>query len=152
MKRIKTIIIAIVAIACCSCSNKEIEELTSPTFKVTSFEKELVNGIYQCKASIAITDIPEKYSIDGILYADDIQGMNVELPFNEEYRYDTRLLENGKMYFNISGKHHGNINIKISWTSKENRTNYLIGWHLSYGFGDNCEVLMINLDTQTINN
>lgn len=147
-----TIVAFIIAWLFCSCSNNDIEEVASPTFKVTSYSKELIDGTYNCKAVIAITNIPEEYSIDGLLYADDIQGMNVDLPFNEEYRYDTHLIENGKMYFNISGKHHGDITIKISWTSKENLRNYLIGWHMCYGFGDNCQVLMVDLDSQITNN
>ncbi len=142
MKKINLIIVAIVAIVIYSCNNKN-EEFNAPTFKVTSFERIYINGTYNCKASIVITDIPKAYSIDGLLYADTITLIDIDIP---KYEYDIQLLDKRKLYFNVYGKHKGNIKIKIAWTSKEDRKKYLVGWHLTYGYGKNCSILMIDLD------
>ena len=55
-----------------------------------------------------------------------------------------------KYYFNLFGKHKGDIEFIIKWISKENRNNYLIGWHLTYGFDIKYQTLMINLNTSII--
>lgn len=139
-----TIIIA--AIILVSSCQTDIEETRTPTFKLTSFHKELVNGVYQCTATIKVTDIPKEYSIDGILYANDIFKLKHSLPYNENLKYDYDKIEENKYYFNLFGKHKGDVEFTIGWTSKDNRNDYLVGFHLTYGFGTNCEVLMINLE------
>ena len=62
MKKITIIMITILTLGFLSCQEEDIEVIT-PTFKVTSFEKELIGDIYHCKATIAITDIVDDYSI-----------------------------------------------------------------------------------------
>ena len=37
------------------------------------------------------------------------------------------------------------MTVTIGWVSRENKENYLIGWHLTYR-GDNYETLIVNLD------
>ena len=63
-KSIFTAIIVITIIFFSSCKT-DIEEITTPTFKLTSFQKESINGIYYCKATVKITNLIENYSIDG---------------------------------------------------------------------------------------
>lgn len=140
MKKLLLIIIILI-----SCKEDTIDS-TIPTFEVTSFEKILINDIYHCVATIEITNIIEDYSIDGILYADDITKCRRNNPYNESVLYDFHKEGEGKYYFNLYGKHKGNMTIELEWISKENKENYLIGWHLTYGFGDNCETLIVNLD------
>ena len=140
--------IIIAAIILFSSCQADMEEIPTPTFKLTSFQKELVNGVYQCTAIIQVTDIPEEYSIDGILYANDITQLKHNLPYNETLKNNYYKIEENKYYFNLYGKHKGNIQFTICWTSKDNRNDYLVGFHLAYGFGANCQVLMINLDKQ----
>lgn len=142
MKKINLIIFAIISIIMSSCNNKN-EEFNIPTFKITSFERIYTNGSYNCKASITITNIPKEYSIDGLLYADTITLIDIDIP---NYKYNIHSLDKRKLYFNAYGKHKGNINIKLDWTSKEDRKNYLVGWHLTYGYGQNCSILMIDLN------
>lgn len=143
-KSIFTIIIIAAIILFSSCQT-DIEETRTPTFKLTSFHKELVNGVYRCTATIKITDIPEQYSIDGILYANNIFKMKHSLPYNENLKYNYDKIEDNKYYFNLFGKHKGDVEFIIGWTSKDDRNDYLVGFHLTYGFGENCQVLMINL-------
>ena len=132
------IIIILISISC-------KEDTIDPTFEVTSFEKMLINDIYHCEATIKITNIPEEYSIDGILYAYDIKKCWKDNPYNEDVLYDFRKEGNNKYYFNLYGKHKGNMTVTIGWVSRENKENYLIGWHLTYR-GDNYETLIVNLD------
>lgn len=149
MKRFKLILLACLALLVISCSSKKEDEVTqTPIFKVTYMEKHYnqVDSCFECMAIIDIRGLIEDYSIDGLLYADDIKGINLSIPTNETYRYDTHIVEPGKYYFNISGKHHGDTQLKIVWTSKYNMDKYLVGWHLSYGFGPGCTILMVNLD------
>ena len=148
-KSIFTAIIIITIIFFSSCKT-DIEEITTPTFKLTSFQKESINGIYYCTATIKITNIPEEYSIDGILYANDIIKLKHNLPYNETLKYDYYKLNDNKYYFNLFGKHKGDIEFIIKWISKEDRNNYLIGWHLTYGFDIKYQTLMINLNTSII--
>ena len=132
------------------CEDEDFKEINTPTFKVTSFEKKIIDSIYYCEATIKITNIPEEYSIDGILYAYDIKKCWKDNPYNEDVLYDFRKEGNNKYYFNLYGKHKGNMTVTIGWVSRENKENYLIGWHLTYGFGDNCEVLIVDLNTSII--
>lgn len=138
MKKLLLLLIIIILISC-------KEDTIDPTFEVTSFEKILINDIYHCEATIKITNIPEEYSIDGILYAYDIKKCWKDNPYNEDVLYDFRKEGNNKYYFNLYGKHKGNMNFTIGWVSKENKENYLIGWHLTYR-GNNYETLIVNLD------
>lgn len=138
MKKLLLLIIILISISC-------KEDTIDPTFEVTSFEKILINDIYHCEATIKITNIPEEYSIDGILYAYDIKKCWKDNPYNEDVLYDFRKEGNNKYYFNLYGKHKGNMNIIIGWVSRENKENYLIGWHLTYR-GNNYETLIVNLD------
>ena len=132
------IIIILISISC-------KEDTIDSTFEVTSFEKMLINDIYHCEATIKITNIPEEYSIDGILYAYDIKKCWKDNPYNEDVLYDFRKEGNNKYYFNLYGKHKGNMTVTIGWVSRENKENYLIGWHLTYR-GNNYETLIVNLD------
>ena len=138
MKKLLLLLIIIILISC-------KEDTIDPTFEVTSFEKILINDIYYCTTTIEITNIIEDYSIDGILYADDITRCWKDNPYNEDVLYDFHKEGEGKYYFNLYGKHKGNMTIKLGWVSKENKENYLIGWHLTYR-GDNYETLIVNLD------
>ena len=149
MKKLIYLIVLISSLFSCS-EDKTFQEVNTPTFKVTSFEKVLVNGIYNCTATIKITNIPEEYSIDGILYAYDIKKCWKDNPYNEDVLYDFRKEGNNKYYFNLYGKHKGNMTVTIEWVSRENKENYLIGWHLTYGLSDNCEVLIVDLNTSII--
>lgn len=146
MKNIKLLIVACLCFL--SCSEDKDNEFLAPTFKVDYFEREKINDEYHCKAVISITGLVDRYSIDGILYSNNIQGINLNLPFNENYKYNVSNIDNNKFYFNISGSHRGDLKLSISWTSKENRDNYMVGFHLTYGFGLNCEPLIINLQTK----
>ena len=74
MKKLIYLIVLISSLFSCS-EDKTFQEVNTPTFKVTSFEKVLVNGVYNCTATIKITNIPKEYSIDGILYAYDIKNV-----------------------------------------------------------------------------
>ena len=132
------IIIILISISC-------KEDTIDPTFNLTSFEKNFIDSIYYCEATIKITNIPEEYSIDGILYAYDIKKCWKDNPYNEDVLYDFRKEGNNKYYFNLYGKHKGNMTVTIGWVSKENKENYLIGWHLTYR-GNNYETLIVNLD------
>ena len=132
------IIIILISISC-------KEDTIDPTFNLTSFEKNFIDSIYYCTATIKITNIPEEYSIDGILYAYDIKKCWKDNPYNEDVLYDFRKEGNNKYYFNLYGKHKGNMTVIIGWVSRENKENYLIGWHLTYR-GDNYETLILNLD------
>lgn len=145
MKKITVIIAIVITVLCCSCSSIKDDEFNTPTFKVASFEKTFSNGLYHCKEVIRITGIPEKYSIDGIIYANDITKIGIDIP-QESYMYDIHEINEDESYFNIYGTHKGDITLELEWTSKDDLTNYLIGWHLTYGFGENCQVLMINLE------
>ena len=138
MKKLLLLIIILISISC-------KEDTIDPTFEVTSFEKILINDIYHCEATIKITNIPEEYSIDGILYAYDIKKCWKDNPYNEDVLYDFRKEGNNKYYFNLYGKHKGNMTVTIGWVSRENKENYLIGWHLTYR-GNNYETLIVNLD------
>ena len=132
------IIIILISISC-------KEDTIDPTFNLTSFEKKIIDSIYCCEATIKITNIPEEYSIDGILYAYDITKCWKDNPYNEDVLYDFHKEGNNKYYFNLFGKHKGDMTVKIGWISRENKENYLIGWHLTYR-GDNYETLIVNLD------
>ena len=83
MKKITIIIITILTLGFLSCQEEDIEVIT-PTFKVTSFEKVLVDGVYNCKATIVVAGLTDKYSIDGIIYADDITKCWRNIPYNED--------------------------------------------------------------------
>lgn len=141
MKKLLLLLIIIILISC----KEDTIDSTIPTFEITSFEKILINDIYHCAATIEITNIIEDYSIDGILYADDITKCWRNNPYNENVLYDFHKEGEGKYYFNLYGKHKGNMTIELGWISKENKENYLIGWHLTYR-GDNYETLIVNLD------
>ena len=138
MKKLLLIIIILISISC-------KEDTIDPTFNLTSFEKKIIDSIYHCEATIKITNIPEEYSIDGILYAYDIKKCWKDNPYNEDVLYDFRKEGNNKYYFNLYGKHKGNMTVIIGWVSRENKENYLIGWHLTYR-GNNYETLIVNLD------
>ena len=92
------IIIILISISC-------KEDTIDPTFNLTSFEKNFIDSIYYCTATIKITNIPEEYSIDGILYAYDIKKCWKDNPYNEDVLYDFRKEGNNKYYFNLYGKH-----------------------------------------------
>lgn len=147
-------IIAILAVLvgfCCSCnSDKDFKEINKPTFELTSFDKEFKDGQFYCKATIQIKGLTEKYSIDGILYANDVQRIWINFPYNEDVSYDIHLEGEGKYYFNYFGSHKGDLAIELEWTSTDDRANYLVGWHLNYGFGEDCEVLLVDLNTSII--
>ena len=83
------------------CEDEDFKEINTPTFKVTSFEKNFIDSIYYCEATIKITNIPEEYSIDGILYAYDIKKCWKDNPYNEDVLYDFRKEGNNKYYFNL---------------------------------------------------
>lgn len=134
-----------------SCSEeKDFQEVNTPTFKVVSFEKVLVDGVYNCKATIVVAGLTDKYSIDGIIYADDITKCWGNIPYNEDISTDIHPEGEGKFYFNLFGNHSGDFTIMLEWTSTTDRTNYLVGWHLNYGFGANCQVLLVDLNTSII--
>ena len=141
MKIKKLLLLIIIILISISCK----EDTIDPTFNLTSFEKNFIDSIYYCTATIKITNIPEEYSIDGILYAYDIKKCWKDNPYNEDVLYDFRKEGNNKYYFNLYGKHKGNMTVTIGWVSRENKENYLIGWHLTYR-GDNYETLIVNLD------
>ena len=149
MKKLISFILLLLSLSSCS-EDKNFQEVNTPTFKLTSFQKESINGVYYCTATIKITNIPEEYSIDGILYANDIIKLKHNLPYNETLKYDYYKLDDNKYYFNLFGKHKGDIEFIIKWISKEDRNNYLIGWHLTYGFDIKYQTLMINLNTSII--
>lgn len=149
MKKLISFIMLLLSLSSCS-EDKNFQEVNTPTFKLTSFQKESINGVYYCTATIKITNIPEEYSIDGILYANDIIKLKHNLSYNETLKNDYYKLNDNKYYFNLFGKHKGDIEFIIKWISKEDRNNYLIGWHLTYGFGTNCQILMVNLNTSII--
>ena len=144
MKIKKLLLLIIIILISISCKEDTIDP-TIPTFNLTSFEKKIIDSIYYCEATIKITNIPEEYSIDGILYAYDIKKCWKDNPYNEDVLYDFRKEGNNKYYFNLYGKHKGNMTIIIGWVSRENKENYLIGWHLTYR-GNNYETLIVNLD------
>lgn len=145
MKKINLVLVFMIGMLMFSCSEENSEEIVDATFKVVYFEKTKVGDEYLCSAIIEVAGLTQDYSIDGILYANAIKGINVELPFNEEYKENTSIIDSHKMYFNIYGKHRGSFRLRLTWTSEDNRENYLVGWHLSYGFGLNCEPLMVDL-------
>ena len=149
MKKLISFIMLLLSLFSCS-EDKNFQEVNTPTFKLTSFQKESINGVYYYTATIKITNIPEEYSIDGILYANDIIKLKHNLPYNETLKYDYYKLNDNKYYFNLFGKHKGDIEFIIKWISKEDRNNYLIGWHLTYGFDIKYQTLMINLNTSII--
>ena len=144
MKKLISFILLLLSLFSCS-EDKNFQEVNTPTFKLTSFQKESINGIYYCTATIKITNIPEEYSIDGILYAYDIKKCWKDNPYNEDVLYDFHKEGECKYYFNLYGKHKGNMTVIIGWVSRENKENYLIGWHLTYR-GNNYETLIVNLD------
>ena len=78
MKNTKQCVIIIAAVLAavlfCSCQSDDMEEVGKPTFKITSFSKEAIEGGYCCKATIQITALTGDYSIDGLIYADNIRG------------------------------------------------------------------------------
>lgn len=149
MKNTKQCVIIIAAVLAavlfCSCQSDDMEEVGKPTFKITSFSKEAIEGGYCCKATIQITALTGDYSIDGLIYADNISKIWRNLPYNENISADIHSEGEGKLYFNLFGHHRGNLTIELEWTSKEDRENYIVGRHLSYGFTDDCQVLMLNL-------
>ena len=149
MKKLIYLIVLIPSLFSCS-EDKDYQEVNIPTFKVTSFEKVLVDSVYNCKATIVIKELTKSYSIDGILYAYDIKKCWKDNPYNEDVLYDFHKEGDGKFYFNLYGKHKGNMIIDLEWVSEENKENYLIGWHLTYGFGNNCKVLIVDLNTSII--
>lgn len=150
MKTIKILIIALLAILVCSCNDEDIEEATTPTFTLTSFSKEDVNNEYHCKATIEIKGLIEDYSIDGLLYAEDIRVIGLNLPYKEDMLSDVHWQKEGVFYFSYYGKHKGDLTLELEWYSLEDRDTYLVGWHLCYGYGADCTLLMIDLDTHLV--
>ena len=147
----KLLYLTIVGVMFMSCKNKDVEPTYAATFKLTSFDREFVNGKFYCKATIEIKGLIEDYSIDGLLYTEDITKIFWNLPYNESLKDNIYPEGEGKFYFNLYGKHKGDITIQIEWTSVDDRNNYLIGWHLSYGFSADCTLLMKSLDTSILN-
>ena len=48
----------------------------------------------------------------------------------------------------IWGKYAKNITINMSWICTQEHETYLSGWHLVYGMGAGCNVLIVNLETK----
>ena len=122
--------------------NTDFEEIKEPTFTVTYFDKKSNNSVYECNAIINITNIPYEFSIDGILYANEITEIKHDTPNLQLNKYK---IADNKYNFNIYGKHKGDIQIELSWISEDNLDSYFVAFHLAYGFGKNCEVQMIDL-------
>lgn len=121
---------------CFSCQNKEVEEIETPTFEVVSFSK--IDS--QCKATIEIKGLHDKFSIDGVIKADEVNLIEIKAPMSEHITYT--LINN---VINIYGDYANKITINLEWTCNENHTNYLVGWHLCYGFTTDCQILMVDL-------
>ena len=121
---------------CFSCQSEEIEEIEVPTFEVVSFSK--VDN--KCTAIIEIKGLHDKFSIDGVIKADEVNSIEIKAPMSEHITYT--LIEN---VINIYGDYANKITINLEWTCNENHTNYLVGWHLSYGFTTDCNILMVDL-------
>ena len=126
-----------------SCNNKENERITyTPMFKLVSFGK--IESL--CTATIKVEGLHGRFSIDGLIKENEINSFQIIAPKGREINYSITRKYDDVNLINIYGNYAENITIKISWICTENHNNYLVGWHLDYGFGDNCEVLMINLE------
>ena len=122
-----------------ACQNEEIEEVEVPTFEVVSFSK--IDN--KCTATIEIKGLHDKFSIDGLIKADEVNSIEIKAPMSENITYT--LIDN---VINIYGDYANKITINLEWTCAENHTTYLVGWHLSYGFTTDCKILMVNLKTK----
>lgn len=139
-KTMKRLIFISLLLCLFSCKEEEsIFEPERPIFILERFIK--VDSI--CTASIKIKGLRDKFSVDGVIKADEIKNFSI-----------TSIQSNGINFFieenkvTIWGEYAKEITIKINWICKENHQNYLVGWHLVYGMGQGCTVLMINLDTK----
>lgn len=159
-----------ITVFCISCTSGE-NEFENTSFKIITFNKMKTDSIYVCEATIEIRNIPNEYSIDGILKTNTVPNTELEVYyskvngpffklfdsrltlgktyFSSRFSYNIYQKSDGDYYFNLYGEHHGNLILKIKFTSTEDLDNYLIGWHLSYGFTEDCKVLMINLEKNT---
>ena len=124
---------------CFACQNEEVEEIEIPTFEVVSFSK--VDN--KCTATIEIKGLHDKFSIDGVIKADEVNSIEIKAPMSEHITYT--LIDN---VINIYGDYANKITINLEWTCAENHTNYLVGWHLSYGFTTDCKILMVDLKSK----
>jgi len=144
MKRIKTVLFAIVAIVCCSCSNKDAEDIyNAPTFKIVSFGK--TEDLYSVE--MKVEGLHGRFSIDGLIKENEINSIEIIAPNSQSIGYNITRKYDDVNLIKIYGNYAENITIKINWICHEKHDNYLIGWHLDYGFGRNCEVLMVNLNS-----
>lgn len=160
----------LITLSLASCSSKsDDKEYSKPIFKLLSFTKTKVGSLYRCEATILISGITDKYSIDGLLKTNSVPSTELTIEYSDDnisfytiYNQHIQLGNNnsttstinyniyekyeGAYYFNLYGTHHGDIKLKLKFTSNEDYDNYIVGWHLSYGFGPNCSVMMVNLE------
>jgi len=141
----KPLIITLLILLIASCKEDTSNTDIAPSFKLVEFKKEKVDSLYYCSAVISIKGLTDKFSIDGLLKANKISSIYISLPYHTNPLYDIHEEYEGTYYFNMYGRHHGDLILKLEFTSKEGLNNYLVGWHLTYGFGQGCQVLMVNL-------
>ena len=140
----KKFILAVLTLLAVGCSEDNTKDIYKPTFEVVSFEKVATSDGFVCEVEIRIQELRTDYAIDGLLYNDSIIDLSVEVPNYIKYTITSERLEE-KSKLTIVGKAPGELLIKIKFISHRDKGNYLIGWHLAYGFTDDCELMMINL-------
>lgn len=125
-----------------SCNNNEDETIEyKPTFKLLSFGK--IENL--CTATIEVKGLHNQFSIDGLIKENEINSFEIIAPLSKNISYSVTRKYDDVNLITIHGDYAESITIKISWICMNNHDNYLVGWHLNYGFGPNCEVLMIDL-------
>ena len=136
----KKLIIIPILLLLFSCQEKdETFEPEPPTFILEQFTK--IDSL--CMATIQIKGLTDKFSIDGIIKADKINHLEIKAPQSEGINFN---IIDDKI--TIWGKYAKNITINMTWICTEEHETYLNGWHLIYGMGAGCNVLMINLETK----
>ena len=136
MKKLIIIIPLIFLLFSCK---EEVFEPEQPIFVLEQFTK--VDSL--CTATIKIKGLTDKFSIDGIIKADKINNFQINSPQSEGINFS--IIEDK---ITIWGKYAKNITINISWICTQEHETYLSGWHLIYGMGAGCNVLIVNLETK----
>ena len=135
----------LLCLLCFACSNKDDERIMyTPTFKLVSFGK--TESL--CTATIKVEGLHDKFSIDGLIKENEINSIEIIAPNSQSIGYNITRKYDDVNLIKIYGNYAENITIKISWICTAPHDNYLVGWHLDYGFGDNCEVLMVDLKSK----
>ena len=151
MKNIKYVLLGLIALIFVGCSNKEIdEEINKPKFDLIAFQKVQEENIFICEATIRVSGTIfcplEDFCIDGLLYNDSI--LNLDIKADSPYVINTNVVrkDNFKSLLTITGKLTGVMTINIKFITTQSLSKYLVGWHLAYGFTNDCQLLMINLN------